>query len=123
MVDRASGAGDLSDAALTCRILGHAWEWVRDYNKITGSHGKTSMVTAEVVCGRGCGVSRDDFYDQYNMTTPSGHSPHRYRHPDNYLMEPGHRLTSAEARMEHIERMNNSPADGKPTARRRKRPT
>lgn len=103
MADKARDASELSDEALKCRDLGHAWRRLRDFNEVRGSGGRVAMLTREVQC-RDCGATRLDNYDRYNLTSPAGISAHQYHYPDRYLGERGAELRGPAVREEELRR-------------------
>lgn len=89
---------DAADAVLTCREMGHAWEWVND-PVVHYQNGAWARADREDRCLR-CGTTRTR-----TIELPSGAIlSTRMSYPDGYLAAKGTRFSRTDARRETLSR-------------------
>ena len=107
---------ELSESALKCRDLGHAWQVVRDFNYVMGPKGEPSQFKREVVC-RDCGASRTNSYHPDSGSS----SQQKYEYADDYLLAHGvGRIYGSAVRVELFRRYADpTPVEDEPAPSRR----
>lgn len=101
--DKPQDVTELSDEAIECRDLGHAWFKVRNFRKVLGPRGKVMQMTRQLKCAR-CGLPGEDVFNRGDMSRAKSRK-HATKEVDGYYLAPGSgRISRDEVRLEAIRR-------------------
>jgi hypothetical protein len=95
--------GELESRFLSCRDLGHAWDWVTDFEPIKA--GNTVIEMTRIVQCQRCKGKRHDTFAMPTMKKVGS----QYFHTPGYRMHVGYgRVLTHTARVEILKRMKNN---------------
>lgn len=101
--DAPTCAEELSDDAIECRDLGHAWYKVRNFRKVYGPRGQVMQMTRQLQCAR-CGLPGEDTFNRGDMSRAKGRR-HKTNEVTGYYLAAGSgRISRDEVRLEAVRR-------------------